>query len=110
MWRTPTGSGECKPRLPVGDQPPMTLKNRPRGAYRAALSAWAPKVAQRPFILALVLSLLLVFAVSTLARAQQPIDWSAFSDRRITTLENQNLDARIRVVESDMLEVKWLSR
>ncbi len=63
-------------------------------------------VPKRRQLIVLLLSTVAVFAVSAMARAAQA-DWS---DRRLTTLENYNLDARIRVLESDMFEVKWLSR
>lgn len=66
----------------------------------------------RQKLVVLVLSTIAVFAVSRMARAQSAqqniLDY--WSDRRLTNLESQNLDARLRVVESDMFEVKWLTR
>ncbi len=59
----------------------------------------------------IVISLMAVVTISAYARSanaqQTMIDWN---DRRLTNLENLNLDARLRVVESDMFEVKWLTR
>jgi len=38
-------------------------------------------------------------------------DWAInILDRRLSTIESQNLDGRLRVNESDMAELKWLSR
>lgn len=41
------------------------------------------------------------------ALAQAAVDWN---DRRITAIEAQNLHGRLQVLESDMSEIKLLSR
>lgn len=65
---------------------------------------------RRRYFIVLFCSLIAVFGVSRLARAQQQNIQDYWSDRRLTAIESQNLDARLRVVESDMFEVKWLTR
>ena len=73
-------------------------------------------VPRRRHIQVAILALSTVAVISIFAQsawAQQTMDyWSGVSvlDRKVSMLESQNLDGRLRVVESDMFEVKWLTR
>lgn len=53
----------------------------------------------------LFLALVLAGLAASHATALQPD-----VERRVTTIENQSLDARVRVLESDMTEIKYWVR
>lgn len=77
----------------------------------------------RPMLLAsiamsaLLLPLNFAFSWSRAQGVRAQAHGESFSDwavnelsRRVTSIEGENLDGRLRVVESDMAELKWLSR
>ncbi len=64
-----------------------------------------------------LMSMFAVAAAQTTRAAQQAGPAQPFSDwavnelsRRVTILEGQSLDGRVRVLESDVAELKWMSR
>lgn len=55
-------------------------------------------------------SWMVVASISLAANFSSQFPQIDYTDRRLNTLEGQTLDARLRVVENDMVEVKWLTR
>lgn len=70
------------------------------------LQAWRACVSQ-----GLLLTVILCWAlVLTNLYAQSTTTMVDWLDRRVSVIESQNIDGRLRVLESDMSELKWLSR
>lgn len=58
-------------------------------------------------VISVCLTPLLLHAVTMQALQPPAVDWTA---QTVRDLYSQNLDGRMRVLESDMFEVKWLTR
>jgi hypothetical protein len=63
-------------------------------------------------MLAVSVALSALLLVVNMAVAQTSYtDWAITEmSRRLTLIEGQNIESRLRVLESDMAELKWLSR